>query len=140
MPELYPLIEALGQLAVACATLAKAILVLLSSHWALFIWIAFFLWIVRWPDLRAQLRQGAWVPAFLVYFISALVWGLCSESVYSFGTWSWPSVLEKFVVAAAWVVVAFLCGALQDHLGWAPPEQEIAGPPEDAGAANAPVH
>lgn len=135
MPEMQLLIDSLGQLLVALARVGGAVLAAFVANWALVLWLAFWLFLARWSDIRRELNRGAWVAAALLYVLVSLTWGLCSESQYMIAGWSWPSILEKFLLSAAWVAVAFVCGAIQDLWGWAPAEVEIAGPPAGDEAA-----
>lgn len=131
---LQSVFQAAGQLFAALADLAIAIFAMLLEHWAAVAWIAFFLFFVRWPDLRTQLTRGAAVAAFLLYILAAFVWGVCSKPIHlAFDPNVDPmgvSILEKFGLLALWIAVAFICGALQDHWKLTPAEVEIAGPPE----------
>ena len=131
---IQPVFDALGQLCVALADLAIAIFSIMLDHWVALAWIAFFLFFVRWPDLRAQLTRGAAVAAVLLYILAAFTWGVCSDPIHlSFDPNVDPmgvSILEKFGLLAIWIGVAFVCAALQDLWQLTPDEIEIAGPPE----------
>lgn len=111
----------------------NSLVLAISANWELVAWVAFWTLVVRWPDVREQLRKGAWAAAFLLYFIAALTWGLCSEPYYIY----FPSILEKFFIAGLWVALAFFCGWVQDLFLWTPPEVEIVGPPEGPAVAHA---
>lgn len=106
----------------------------LAAYWAPILWIAFFLFFVRWPDVRTQLKKGAWVGVVLLYALAVITWGLCSTPTFPSlaGRISapWGNIGEKAAFGLAAIAVAFLCGQLQDHWGLTPPEIEIAGPPE----------
>lgn len=140
MTILETLAEASLKLLAALAQVLGALGELFTTYWGPILWTAFFLWVVRWPDLRAELRKGAWVAVFLLYLFAALTWGLCAEPLYPALTEGlaapWNDVLEKAVLLGIWVGVAFLCGAVQDAFSWAPPKVEIAGPPEGAAASD----
>lgn len=134
MSGLQSLVESLGELAVAVSRVGEAAFVVAANHWVAVAWIVFFLFVIRWPDVRATLRQGAWPAVFWLYFLISFTWGLCTEPSLlpyeeSLGA-TGASLVEKFVLAALWLGVAFACGALQDHWRLAPAEVEIAGPPE----------
>lgn len=131
---MQPVFDALFQLAAAVGNLLAALLGLFPTIAGPVLWIAFFLFVVRWPDLRAQLRQGGWAAAALLYALSVVVWGLCSKpafgEVFRGVDPPWNNILEKALLGGFWVAVAFVCGALQDYLGAAPSEVEIPGPPD----------
>lgn len=117
------------------AALGDLLVTFVSQYWAILAWTAYWLWFARWPDLRGPLRRGAWLSLALLSAIFASIWGLLSEP--SLGLAGVPSVLEKMTITATWIGLAFICGSIQDRLGWSPPELEIAGPPEGAAPADA---
>lgn len=131
MNALHQLVLAAGDLGSALLHLFLAAFSLVYAVWPPLLWVLFFLFVVRWPDFREQLRKGAWVPFALLVVIVSLTWGLMSEPYYI----AVPSILEKFVIMGLFVAIAFLCGHLQDRLGLTPAEAEYSGPPEPVGGA-----
>jgi hypothetical protein len=108
---------------------------LLFAWWALALWILFFIFLVRWTDLRAQLRKGGWAAALLLYFIVCFVWGLNSRPMIDFGggtvnTAPVGSLIEKFGLGAFALVVAYVCGKAQDASQSQPDVFEIKAPPD----------
>jgi hypothetical protein len=128
--SLDPLVNALGQVAVSLWQLVAALVELLAPHWPLVVWVVYFLFFVRWPDLRAQLRAGAWTAVVLLSLLVALVWGWCSAPSLTVSGWVVPSVLEKSGYVVIYLTLAFICGAAQDACKLTPPDVEISGPPE----------
>lgn len=125
--EFIQVITSGGEFVLSVLVLLK---VLFAQYWALILWVVFWLFLVRWPDLRPQLRTGGWAGFLLLYFIVSLVWGLTTEAYWSYFGVTLPSVLEKSLLAAVWVGLAFLCGWLQDLWHQSPQEIEILGPPD----------
>lgn len=140
MDQVQAIINAAGGLVVAAYQFLLAIGVLGVANWGLVVWVLYWLFLARWPDLRTQLRRGAWVGLVLLYILVAWVWGVCTASQYRFGGVVLPSVAEKFLLAALWLAVAFICGSLQDYFSLTPPAVEIAGPPEGAPADTQGAH
>ncbi|QDU61369.1 hypothetical protein Pan216_22250 [Planctomycetes bacterium Pan216] len=127
MESLIEIGSALGQVIAALWLLLQTIVFAVATHWVMVAWICFWLFLVRWADFSAQLQKGGW-PAFgLLYVITALTWGLVTEPSYI----NAPSILEKFLLLAFWIAIAFMCGALQEAAGWAPQKIDIHLPPED---------
>jgi hypothetical protein len=135
------LLEALFEVFISVVNLAAALgkfaLTLFAAYWFVIAWIAYWLWIARWPDLREQLRRGGAVALVLLAVVVAMVWGLLSGPIWDLP--GVPSVLEKLIIVAVLIAVAFGCGSLQDYFGWTPPAVEIAGPPE-GGATTSHAH
>jgi hypothetical protein len=129
----------LTQLFWAVESLVVALFSVALDYWAPAAWILYFLFAVRWSDLRPQLKAGGWTAIALLYLASSLTWGLCSKGNVLPGfdklDAPWGSIAERSIFAAAWVGVAFLCGHIQDLWNLAPPAVEIAGPPEGPAVA-----
>ena len=144
MSELPLLLEKSVNLFVALNELIAVLVVSLINHWIILVWLAFWLFIVRWPDVRAQLERGAWAAAVLLYVLVSLVWGVSTQPsmLPSLAGLEpiWASVLEKFFLSFIWALVALCCGHLQDHWRLTPPPVEIPLPPEGEVAANHNAH
>lgn len=132
MTELIQVFTTGGSFLLSVLALLKSLVV---NYGILASWVVFWLFLVRWPDLRAQLRQGAWAGFVLLYFLISLVWGLTSDPYWSYFGLTLPSVLEKSILTLVLFLIAFLCGRLQDIWQWTPPEIEIPGPPDGVPAA-----
>lgn len=131
MTELIQVVVSGGEFLLALLQFLRAVLV---QYWAIILWVVFWLFLVRWPDLRIPLRQGGWTAFVLLYFLCSLTWGLTTDPYWSYFGVTLTSILEKSLLALFWVGIAFLCGWLQDTWRVAPPEVEIAGPPDAAPA------
>lgn len=137
MTEIQTIIDALWQILKACGTILNAAGASFASHWVLVLWIAFWVWCVRWTDLRAWLRQGAWAAFAVLSVFVGIVWGICSEPTWQFGL---PSIIEKVALVGLWIGLAFICGKLQTQWNCEPQAIEIAGPPEGAAAGHGHGH
>ncbi len=104
--------------------------------WVLLAWIGTFLFLVRWPDLRAQLAKGAWVAVILLWVLVAWVWGVNTRPTFvphNLIAGLAPemlSVLEKYLLCGFGLVIAAACGAAQDKFHLTPVAYEFAGPPD----------
>lgn len=140
MNQFDSLITALGQLVAAFAQVAVSLFSLAGALIGPLLWVCFFLFFVRWPDLRLWLRQGAWVAFALLYALVVMSWTLLSQATLItkivHPDRPWANLVEKGAVGLALVAVAFICGALQDYWNITPPEIEIAGPPEGTASAD----
>lgn len=130
MSELQQLGLAIADLALALVALLHALLNAAVSLWMPLTFIVLCLWGIRWEDVKAQMQRGAWVGAVLLLFLIGLVWGLCSTPHWEIEGMVIPSIIEKLTLTALWCILAFGCAKLQELYHLAPPELEIAGPPE----------
>ena len=83
----------------------------------LLFWIVYWLVLVPWRRLRVLIGRGAWVSLVLFDLLASACWGLISGPLWEVGGRSLPSVLEKFLIIAALLGIAALCGHLQDRIG-----------------------
>lgn len=129
------LFQALMRLVVTLKNVGDALLLLFASGWMFIVWVVFWILLVRWPDLNKHLRKGAWIAGGLLVFLVCLVWGLLSNKAITIEGYTFSPVAVQFVWGIFAVSLAFLCGKIQSQNNAAPPEIEIAGPPEDAGGS-----
>lgn len=93
------------------------------------LWCAWWLWAVNWKTVWPVLARGGWVAVLLGVFVAALAWA----SLFPRLLWITPVVAVsnfwwQLGAVAALVVVALLCGWLQERLGWAPAEVSFDTP------------
>lgn len=120
----------------ALAGFGKALALLLVENWTLTLWIVFWTFLVRWPDLRPWLARGAWIAVFLLYLIVCITWGVNSGPRMNIEGLPLGSIGEKFLIGGVWVAIAFLCGRVQEVLSLTPDVKEISGPPDGVPTAH----
>ncbi|QDV37460.1 caspase family protein [Tautonia plasticadhaerens] len=90
------------------------------------LWVAYWMLLISWPRLWEVLHRGGWIPAAVLGGGTATLWGLVApEPWLSLSGHSLPGILEKFVLVGLLIVLALVCGLVQDRTGWAPQEDPL---------------
>lgn len=102
------------------------------------LWCAWWLWCVDWKQAWPVLANGGWVPVVLLTFVSALAWSQIFPTTCRCLGFPMPNFWWQLGSCTALVLVALLCGWLQERLGWTPAPVTF-DPPEhhDHGHAHA---
>lgn len=130
MGDFQTLVRSAGETLAGLWSLIQSLAAIVGSHWVFVLWIVFWTFLVRWPDFRRWLSNGAWAPLLLIYIAVSFTWAVNSGPTLNINGLPLGSLGEKLFIGAVWIAFALLCGRVQDILGVAPPEKEIAGPPD----------
>lgn len=130
MTDLWTAVE---QLVRSILVLGAALLVW-AGQWSLLIaWLAWWLGAVNWRRVWPALAQGAWLPVVLLLVMSALVWSTIQPAGYQvLGVVPLSAFWWRLLIVACLAGLAFLCGWLQEILGWTPADVAVE-PPADTG-------
>jgi len=133
------ILQILWQLVVGIFQLVAALLAVALRWWVVIAWIAWWTFGVNWQKTRAVLKQGAWAPLVLLMLVIALVWSRVAPASLTSEFVNIPNFWWQLGAVALLVAFTFLCGVVQDALGWTPPEINL-NPPADTGADHAHGH
>lgn len=74
--------------------------------------------LVRWQEVFAVLRRGAWLTVMLLLVSAALCWAVVMPPLWIVGGHSLPSLVEKLLIVGGLAAIAVVCGRIQLALGW----------------------
>jgi hypothetical protein len=98
------------------------------------VWVAWWLWGVRWERAWPVLAGGAWMPLVLLGVLVALVWSQIAPGSRTFlGFAVVPNFWWQLVAVGSLVGLALFCGWLQGVLGWGPAEVSLQPPAHEHG-------
>lgn len=93
------------------------------------LWVAWWLWAVNWKKLWPVLALGGWLPAVLLFLMSAVVWSRVDPvSCSCLGFFVLPNFVWQLGCVSALAAVALFCGWLQGLLRCGPAEVSVEPP------------
>jgi len=95
------------------------------------LWCVWWLFAVDWRKAWPMLAAGGWVPAVLLLVMASMAWAMIDARPYNcLGVLIVPNGWWQLGCLSMLAALALICGWLQDHFAWAPPEICIEPPPE----------